>query len=922
MIVGREAECARIDRLLDEARAARSAALLVRGEPGIGKTALCEYAEERADGMAVLRARGVVAESELAFAGLADLLKPVLDRLDAIPEPQAAAIAGALALGPPAAGDRFTVCAATLSLLATVAEHEPVLVVVDDAHWLDRSSSEALLFAARRLEAESVALLAAVRAGEAPMLEQAGLPELEVGGLSVEAVRALVGAAAGTAPDDEVAERLQRATGGNPLALREIAAVLTADELRGARPLREELPFGTELERAFARRIAELPADVRRALVVVAAADGGPVDATLAALAQLGLGEQALVEAESAGVLAVRGEQLAFAHPLLRAAAYHGAAELERRTAHRALAGAAGGRVPAERRALHLAAATPSPDEGVADALEESARRARARGGAAEAGRGFMEAARLSVDGERRARRLLEAANDFRVVGQLDEAFAALEEALASTSDERLRAEIQHVRGRAEMWRGAGGAGYELLVREAAAVAGLDPERAAVMLTDAAMLALAGAETEPALRAAREACRIAPAGGGPVELLCRAALGTVQVVRGEASGAEALGPLLDSLDRAESDLPRHQLVLYAGWALVWAEDYERARSVLGGLAERGRAESAPGHLPLVLAALSDLDFRCGRWASAYAGAAESVRLASETRQLGALPHALASLARVEAAQGREHECRAHAAKALELGRELGAGSVVLTARSALGLLELGLGRAEAAVGDLEEVARAYETRGIGDPGAVQWAPELVEAYVRLGRREEAADALGQLERRADATGRVWARAAALRCRGLLVEDEGDAEAAFAAALALHDELPAPFERARTELALGERLRRARRRADARQWLRSALAAFERLGAVSWLDRARTELHASGESLRRQTDTPLHELTPQELQVALLVAQGATNREAGAALFLSPKTIEAHLGRVYRKLNVRSRTELAHIVASEDVATAA
>jgi DNA-binding CsgD family transcriptional regulator len=278
-----------------------------------------------------------------------------------------------------------------------------------------------------------------------------------------------------------------------------------------------------------------------------------------------------------------------------------------------------------------------------------------------------------------------------------------------------------------------------------------------------------------------------------------------------------------------------------------------------------------------------------------------------------------ALARVEAAQGREDDCRLHAQQALALAEEIGAESVTLLARAALGLLELGLGRAEAAAAELEHVRRASEAREIGDPGTVQWAPDLVEAYARLGRGDEAAAALAELEARAAATGRLWARAAAERGRGLLAADDEEAQQAFEAALAEHGRLDSPFERARTELAYGERLRRARRRIEARTWLRAALETFERLGAVPWMDRARTELRASGETLRRRDDVPLQELTPQELQVALLVAQGATNREAGAALFLSPKTIEAHLGRVYRKLNVRSRTELAHAIAREDVA---
>ena len=924
VIVGREDECGRVEELLEIASGGHSAALLLRGDAGIGKTALCDFAVSRAAPGLVLRARGVPAEAELAFAGLADLLRPVLGGLDAIPAPQALALAGALAIGPPTQGDRFTVCAATLSLLAAHAEERPLLVVVDDAHWLDPSSTEALLFASRRLDAEGVALLATVRTGEQSAFDRAGLPVLELLGLDAHAAAELLARGAGFAPDPAVAERLHLATAGNPLALHELAVVLDDAVLRGEQPLPDPLPFGPSLDRVFVQRVDDLPDDVRRALVVAAAGDGGSVETVLAGLRELGVDEDALMRAEGLGLVELREERLTFAHPLLRAAAYRSATTLERRAAHRALTVSPTGAVPVERRAIHLAAATASPDEDVAAQLEESARRARARGGHAEAARGFLEAARLSVEPELRASRLREAANDFRVVGELEEAFAALDEALAATSDDLLRAEIQHIRGRAEMWRGAASAGYELLVREAAAVEGLDAERAAVMLIDAAMLALESGDTERALRAAQRSCEIAPDDGGALTLLCRAARDTTHVLRGERTDEDSFAVLVEALEGAgeAADLPAHQLVVFAGWALIWSEEYDRARNVLGRIAEHGRAQSAPGQLPLVLAALSDLDFRSGRWSSAFAGAAEGVRLAGETRQLGALPYALVSLARVEAAQGREDECRAHAANALQVAADIGAGSITLLARSALGLLELGLARPEAAVEELEHVARAETARGVGDPGAVQWAPDLIEACVRLGRTAEAEAALERLQERADATGRSWALAAVLRCRGLVVTDHDEAESAFREALEAHDALPAPFERARTELAFGERLRRARRRADAREWLRSALATFERLGALPWSNRTRTELQASGETLGRRDEMPLHELTPQELQVALLVAQGATNREAGAALFLSPKTIEAHLGRVYRKLAVRSRTQLAHVIATEAAAVEA
>ena len=330
--------------------------------------------------------------------------------------------------------------------------------------------------------------------------------------------------------------------------------------------------------------------------------------------------------------------------------------------------------------------------------------------------------------------------------------------------------------------------------------------------------------------------------------------------------------------------------------------------------ESARRQSALGALPYALSLLSDVDFRTGNWVTAYAEASEAVRIADETHQATTLAFSLVCLARIEAAQGREENCRAHVRQALAIDYQR-IGAVRPFSESALGLLELGLGHTDAAIGHLEELAHRAAERGLREPGVVQWTPDLIEAYARAGRQTEAERAVEEFERVARETERSWALAAAARCRGLLVtEDEFEAE--FQRALELHAGTPTPFERARTELCLGERLRRTRQRADAREPLRIALETFEHLGAAPWAERARAELAASGETARKRDPYVAERLTAQELQVALRVARGATNKEAGAALFLSHKTIETHLGRIYRKLNVRSRTELAHLLASE------
>jgi DNA-binding CsgD family transcriptional regulator len=460
------------------------------------------------------------------------------------------------------------------------------------------------------------------------------------------------------------------------------------------------------------------------------------------------------------------------------------------------------------------------------------------------------------------------------------------------------------------MWRGAGSDAYNRLTDEAARILDQAPAVTAVMLADAVMIAVVAGDILAAQTIALRAAEAGREAGGPLELLTSLTLEAVRLLRGEQAEIELPMGVI-------GEIPAHQLSLFAGATLVWMERYDDARLLLGRLVERARAASAPAELPYVLACLSDLDFRTGRWPAAYAGAAESCTLAQETRQTGALPFSLVCLGRVESAQGRETEARVHLERALELAAEIRSAAFEFVARAALGAHELACGRPDAAVQQLEVVRDTVAEHGLGEPNVIQWAPDLVEAYVRCGRGADGERVLATFSEQAESSRRLWARAGAARCRGLLA-GAADFELAFVEALELHAQTPAPFERARTELCFGERLRRERRRADSRDWLRSAMETFEQLGAVPWADRARTELGASGEHARRGDAPASHELTPQELQIALVVAQGSTNKEAGAQLFLSPKTIETHLGRVYRKLNVRSRTELARLLATEEI----
>jgi DNA-binding NarL/FixJ family response regulator len=924
MLVGRQPECDRLDELLLAGAQGRSGVLVVRGEAGIGKSALLGYARARAAGarMQVLEARGFESESELPFAGLLELFRPVLPRLAGLPPAQAKALEGALALGPAQPGERFAVQVATLSLLAAAAEPPPLLALVDDAHWLDRASAEALLFAARRLEAEGVVLLLATREGERAVFEAPGLDDLRVPPLSQEAAGSLLSIHAAAPPSPEVADRLIRGTAGNPLALIELATILTGEQLAGREPLGEPLPVGASAERAFLRRIDALEERIRVALLLVAASASGELGPILLAASRLGVGAGDLEQAEAAGLLSVTESRLTFSHPLVRSAVYSAASPAQRRIVHHALAEVLVGERVADQRAWHLAAAAFGPDEQAAAALERAAVNAELRIGHASAVVAFERAAQLSPGEEARARRLFAAAEAARLAGQNERALRLLDDALVSTADPQLRVGVQHVRGRIEFVRGRARTAYELLAGEASRILELEPDRAATMLAEAAIASLMAGDAPAALNTAAQARSAMQTSGGSAELITSLIFGTAMYRLGQtAEGFRLLLPAAAIAEARDGPRPDADYVVFTALTLIWVGDHARADRLLRGLIAEARTASALGVLPNALFVHAHLDLRTGRWASAYANASEAVRLADEIGN--ALWHyfALGSLALVEAGQGRESECRRHAAEAIELIRGLEL-EYPRDVGDALGLLALGLGRPLEAITHLEPVNRIAVEQTGGAPVLLRFSTfDLIEAYVRSGRPlpEQLVD---NLVAYAESEGFDVLRAMAWRCRGLIADDAGF-DACFGESLRLHQATDMPFAQGRTALCYGERLRRAGRRVEARTQLRAALQTFERLGARPWGERAAAELRATGETVRRSRDpTPAEQLTPQELQIALVVAKGATNREAGATLFLSPKTVEFHLGRVYRKLSVRSRTELTRLLATEDAAVGA
>lgn len=931
-LVGRSAEIDEIDRVLGLARGGHPASLLLSGEAGVGKTALLEHAAASAGGMLLLQARGVEAESELPYSGLFELLRPLLGDLAALPERQVQALSAALALGPAVAADPFAVAAATLSLLAAAAGRGPVLVIVDDLQWLDSASVEALAFAVRRLVHEPVAVLVGLRSatrigvglattggGTEPPL---GFAVLELRGLDRPGSAALLASRLGTPLHDDLAERLYVETAGNPLALIELPRLLPGGVIASLEAIgNEPLPVAQRLEQVFRRAAAGLAPEAQRALLVAAANDSADVDPVLAAIAVLGLPLGALDDAEASGLLSVRDAQLRFRHPLVRSSIYQAAEPAARRDAHRALAIALE-TVPGShaRRAWHLAAATVGHDRAVASMLEDAAHSARERGAFVAAARAWEKAARLWPEPPEVARRLYAASENWQLANHYDHAVALLEEAATLTDEPALAADIDHLLLGIDVWRGPALSAAARLRAAATRWVSIAPERAVRMLADATLAAITGGELSVALEAATAASAIAPAAGADAELVAALQLGKARILTGDVDGGyptlvRAVTELL-----ASPSLEHQAALVQAVPALMTVEAYALADAVLSSVISAQRRATALGLLAYSLGARSELEVRMGHWADAEADAAEAVQLAAEARQYGQLSYNLARAARLEAALGREDDCREHAERALDLAARHAFGSTFPFAHAALGLLDLGAGRIAAAVTSLEEAGRQWDKMGFREPGRLEWQADLVEALARAGRLAEAEQRLDVLEHQAAAchiperagrpgTACTLARAAAARCRGLLAEPD-ESEPFFRRALEWHAWSGTPFEMARTQLCYGEQLRRAGRRVDARPLLTAALAEFERLGALPWASRAETELAATGAKMPPRRARPIEQLTPQELQVVRLVASGATNREAGAALFVTPKTIEFHLAKIYRKLDLRSRTELA------------
>ena len=904
MLLGRDRERAEIESALSRARSGESATLALVGEPGIGKTALINHAAEQATGMQLLRARGIESEAQIPFASLLELLRPALMLLDEIPEPQAQALEGALALRPSPAQERFAIGAATLNLLTAYAEQTPVAVLLDDAHWLDQSSAQALLFAFRRLVADPIAVLIAAREGDRSLLDGADLPTLRIGGLTSDETTLLL---PGLAP--ETARRLHTTTAGNPLALLELASdpedIMLAPE--GA-----PLPISSRISRAFLNRVGELDDAARRALLLAATSDSGEMSTLEGAANTLGIDLAALSVAETAGLVRLRAGSVEFRHPLARSAIYTDAPAAERRGAHRALADALPDR-DLDLRAWHLAAAAVGTDDAASAALEQAGVRGRDRSAYATAAAAFEHAARLAGDGERRARLLQDSADAGWNAGLPDRAVALLDAARASTRDPARVVEIDELAGHIATRRGPVMDGHAILT---AAADRADGERAVAMLAEAANACFyAGNPREMVSVAERAHARLPQNPSDRPRFLAGVVYGMARVVGGDAAaGAAAIHDAIALAERRPELRDDLKLLPWLAVAPIFLRETGIGRSLLEHALTTARSRAAIGALPFVLNLIARDDATTDHWISAEANYREAIDLARENDQRTDLVFGLSGLAWLLARRGEEQQCRACATEALGLCNELGTRLHELWTIAALGELELGLGDAAKAAERFEHQQQLLHELAITDVD-LSPTPELVDAYIRLGREQEAHDLAAQFTSAAKAKGQPWSLARAMRCQGLLA-NEAELAGHFEEALHQHEQTPDAFEAARTRLAYGQRLRRARNRVLSRKQLRAALDTFERVGAEPWADRARAELGATGETLRRRDPTTIDELTPQELQIALLLAVGKTTREAAAALFLSPKTIEYHLRHVYQKLDIHSRAELAHILAAQ------
>ncbi len=893
------------DRLINAVQAGESRVLVVRGDPGVGKTVLLDYLVSRAPGCRLARAVGVQSEMELAFAGLHLLCASMLDHLEAIPVPQREALRTAFGVsaGPPP--DRFLVGLAALSLLSEVAGERPLICVIDDEQWLDHASAQALGFVARRLGADPVGLVFAARV---PGAELAGLPELVVEGLGESDARALLDSALAGPLDARVRDQIVAETQGNPLALLELPRGLTPAELAGGFGLPGAVPLSGRIEESFRRQLDALPPQTRRLLQLAAADPSGDPVLVRRAAGRMGIPLQAEAAAADAD-LAEFGMRVRFRHPLLRSAAYRSASAADRQEVHGALAKVTDPIADPDRRAWHRAQAAAGPDEEVAAELEHSAGRAQARGGLAAAGAFLERSVLLTVDPARRAERTLAAAQANMRAGAFGKALELLVTAEAGPLDEFASARVDLLRGQLAFASGPGSDAPPLLLKAAKRLESLDLELARETYLSAWMAALFAGRFAGAgdlLEVSRAARGLRPADRPrPVDLVLDGL--TLLVTDGPTAAAATLRRAASAFAGADISVEE---ALRWGWlaqaaaSAVW--DDERWRAMLLRQVQIARDVGALDQLPIDLASLGTDAAWSGDFAAAAALIAETdaVCEATGTRSAPFAAMLLASL------RGDQAEVSPLIEATIAEAAVGGQGIAVTYAHWAAAILYNGLGR--------HEEARAAAQQASQDKPALymaMWAlPELIEAAVRTGDTRTAADALARLAETTQAGGTDFGLGIEARSRALVSEGEA-AVGCYREAIDRLGRTQLRPELARAHLLYGEWLRREGRRVDARTQLRTAHEMLAAMGAEAFAERARRELLAAGETVRKRTVETTSELTAQEASIARLARDGRTNPEIGAQLFLSARTVEWHLRKVFTKLGVSSRRELHGALAN-------
>jgi DNA-binding CsgD family transcriptional regulator len=911
-LAGRRSERDALDRLLDAVRAGESRALVVCGEPGVGKTALLEYVAVQAQGYRVARATGVQSEMELAFAGLHQLCAPMLDHLDCLPVPQRDALRTAFAISAGTVPDRFLVGLAVLSLLSEVAEERPLICLVDDEQWLDRASAQALGFAARRLAAESVGLVFAARK---PTDDVAGLPELVVRGLREGEARALLDSVLAGPLDARVRDRIVAETRGNPLALLELVRGVTPMELAGGFGLPGAAPIAGSIEDSFRRRVDALPPRTRRLLLVAAADPTGDPDLVWRAARRLGTNAEAAPPAAAAGLVDFDA-RVWFRHPLVRSAAYRSATLQERQEVHRALAEVTDPRADPDRRAWHRAQAAPGPDGDVAEELERSAGRAQARGGLAAAAAFLERSAMLTPDPVRRAQRLLAAAKVNRDAGALEPALELLIAVEAGPPEALRSAEVEHLRGQIALEQRRSNDAARLLLSAARRLEPFNVGMARETHLEALGAAMwAGDLGRPSgVREAAEAAQAAPPGPEPpraVDVLLDAL--AARLTEGYAGAAPALARALELVLalNADPDLEAGRWFWLAGGranAIVALELWDAGswHDLAARQVQVARDTGAFVHLQFALNFLARTHVRAGELATA-ALMIEEGRLIAEATGNPPLAYTAMELA---AWRGQEAQASELIEATVRVATARGQGRLVSFADYARSVLHNGLGRHDAA---RAAAWRAFESDQLGyGPFVVS---ELAEAASRTGEVTLVKAALEWLSERTGVTPTEWALGIEARVRALL--SDGDAaEGLYRESIDRLGGIRVQAELARGHLLYGEWLRRERRRADAREELRTACGMLDAMGMEAFAERARRELAATGETARKRTIESTSQLTAQEAQVARLARDGLSNPQIGARLFISARTVQYHLGKVFAKLGITSRSQLDRVLPAD------